>query len=568
MQLTNFLQLSDWSATTLLALSPLVGMLLALVWPTKNDRLIKWGVLAWSLVPLGLTLFLWISGGFNATLTSTGGDQSMIQQVDRISWIPFLNVNYFVGLDGMNFPLVLLTTILTPIAILAAFQVKERARVYLALLLLLESAMLGYFVALDFFLLFVFWEFSLVPMFFIINNWGGPNRRYAAFKFFVYTMAGSVGMLLIFEFLYLATGTFDLAILARLGQGLPVDPNLITPQIGSLVYEPGMTLQTLVFGAVRGIGLTNVLGSSSGTYAAIVFWLIFVAFAVKLAVWPLHTWLPDAYSQAPTSGSMLIAGVMSKMGAYGMLRIMLPLFPQQAQYFAPVLALLGLASILFGAYAGLVQTDLKRLIGYASINHMGYVMLGIAAAAAAGSMQLSPAAITNVRASALNGVQVQMIAHGFSTAALFFLAGMLYERIGNYEFEQFGGLRRVMPVFAGVMGMAMFANLGLPGLMGFVGEFFIFRGAWGTQPLITAIAVLGLIVTALVLIRMYQKIFYGATNPRLANLPDMRIGGWEFNVVLPLLALLLVFGVYPKPVMDLANTAATLMAQVFTNLAG
>jgi NADH-quinone oxidoreductase subunit M len=378
-------------------------------------------------------------------------------------------------------------------------------------------------------------------------------------------MAGSVGMLLIFEFIYLATGTFDLAILARLGQGLAVDPSLIAPKIGSLAYQPGMTLQDLVFGAVQGIGLTNILGNSAGTYGALIFWSIFVAFAVKLAIWPLHTWQPDTYEQAPTSGSMIVSGVMSKMGAFGMIRVMIPLFPQQAKYFAPALAIFALASILFGAYGGLAQTNLKRLIAYASINHMGYVLLGLAAFASAAPTDLG-ALDANIRASAMNGVQMQMVAHGFSTAALFFLAGALYDRTGTYQLDQFGGLRRVMPVFAGVMGVAMFANLGLPGLAGFVGEFFIFRGAWGTQPLITGIAVLGLIVTALVLLRMYQKIFYGATNSRLADLPDMRVDGWEFGVTAPLLVLLLIFGVYPKPLMDLVNTAATIMGQVFKNL--
>jgi NADH-quinone oxidoreductase subunit M len=542
-------------------LSPLICKVLALVWPGKDDRTVRWGVFAWSLVPLGLVLFLWFHGDFNPRLVSEVAGQAVIQQVDRVQWIPFLNAQYFVGLDGMNFPLILLTVALTPFCILASFGIKTRPRVYLALMLMLESAMLGYFVSFNFLLMFLFWEFSLVPMFFIINNWGGENRRYAAFKFFVYTMAGSVGMLLIFEFIYLATGTFDFAILARLGQGLGVDPSLIAPKIGSLLYEPGMNLQQLVFGAAQGLGL----GGSAGLYGAIIFWSIFVAFAVKLAIWPLHTWQPDTYSQAPTSGSMIVSGVMSKMGAYGMLRLMLPLFPQQAKYFAPALAVLALASILFGAYSGLAQTDLKRQIAYASINHMGYVLLGISAAAAVATTKLGGLDVA-IRTSALNGVHMQMIAHGFSTAALFFLAGALYERTGTYQLDQFGGLRRVMPVFAGVMGVAMFANLGLPGLAGFVGEFFIFRGSWGTQPLITGIAVLGLIVTALVLIRMYQKIFYGATNPKLTSIPDMRIGGWEFGVTVPLLLFLLVFGVYPKPLMDLANTAARAMAQVFANL--
>lgn len=560
--LTDFLQLSEWGVTTILALSPLIGMVLALVWPSKDDNIVRWGVFAWSLVPLGITLYLWFSGGFNAGLLSADGKQAMIQQVDRVQWIPFLNAQYFVGLDGMNFPLIFLTTVLTPLCILAAFRIQTRQRVYLALMLLLESAMLGYFVSLNFLLMFLFWEFSLVPMFFIINNWGGDNRRYAAFKFFVYTMAGSVGMLIIFEFIYLATGTFDLAVLARLAQGLPVDPTLLAPKFGAVAYQPGMKLGEMIYYAAQDSGLTSLLGNSTGTYSAIIFWCIFVAFAVKLAVWPLHTWQPDTYENAPTSGSMIVSAVMSKMGAYGMIRVMMMLFPDQTRHFAPVLALFALASILFGAYAGLQQTNLKRLIAYASINHMGYVLLGLAAMAAVGPVDLGQLS-TNIRASAMNGVQAQMVAHGFSTAALFFLAGELYERTKTYDLGQFGGLRKVMPVFAGIMGVAMFANLGLPGLAGFVGEFFIFRGAWATQPVITAVATLGLIVTALVLIRMYQKIFYGATNPRLTNLPDIKVGSWAFNVTVPLLVLLLIFGVYPKPLMDLANTAATVMAQAF-----
>ncbi|MFD3164828.1 NuoM family protein [Herpetosiphon sp. NSE202] len=564
--LNEFIKFSDWSITTLIALSPLVGMLLALVFPkpAQNSRTIAWGVFAWSLVPLGLTLFLWLSGGFNPALASVTGDQAMIQQVDRVRWVPFFNADYFVGLDGMNFPLVFLTTALTPVCILAAFRIKQRQNVYLALMLLLESAMLGYFVSLNFLLLFLFWEFSLVPMFFIINNWGGENRRYSAFKFFVYTMAGSVGMLIIFEFIYLATGTFDLVVLSRLAQGLPVDPSLLAPKLGA-GYSNGATLQSMLFSAVEDVGLTNILGNSNGTPAAIIFWCIFVAFAVKLAVWPLHTWQPDTYENAPTSGSMIVSAVMSKMGAYGMIRLMIMLFPKQTNYFAPVLAIFALASILFGAYAGLAQTNLKRLIAYASINHMGYVLLGLAAAASAAPESLGNLDL-NIRISALNGVQAQMVAHGFSTAALFFLAGELYERTGTYQLDQFGGLRKVMPIFAGIMGVAMFANLGLPGLAGFVGEFFIFRGAWGTQPVITTIAVLGLIVTALVLIRMYQKIFYGPVNHKLTNLPDIKVGDWAFNVTLPLIIVLLVFGIYPKPLMDLSNYAATVMAQVFTSL--
>lgn len=556
----NYIQMSNGPWLTFLVLSPLAGMLLvALAGALRlDDRLVKIGATAWSLTSLGLALFLW--AGFNANAVADG--QSVIQFVEKIPWIDAIKVDYFLGVDGISLPLVLLTVVMAPIAMLASFSVESRVKMHYALLFLLEAAMLGYFVALNFFFFFIFWEFSLVPAFFIIQNWGRDpenTRRYAAFKFFVYTMAGSVGMLLLFQFFYVATraagiATFDLVTLGRLGQGLPVE---------------GVqgTLQEIIFRYVERTGITSYLGPYPLLYSSIAFWAIFIAFAIKLAVWPFHTWLPDAYAEAPTAGSILLSAVMSKMGAYGMLRIMLPLVPEAAQFFGPAIGALALVGIVAGAFGALSYTggDVKRLIGYTSINHMGYVALAIAAVAT-----LNSAADGQSRALALNGAVMQMVAHGLSTGALFLLVGYLYQRTGTYSLRDWGGLRKVMPMFSGVMGVALFANLGLPGLAGFVGEFFIFRGTWASLPFFTLLATVGLVVSALALLHMYARIFNGPLNPRWDSShggrtpSDMRVASREFLAAAPLLLLLLILGIYPAPIMDLANQTATALVNVFT----
>ncbi len=556
---------------TLLLLSPLFGvLLLTLGTLTKLDeRTTQWGVVAWMLVPLGIAVYL--TAAFQPDLVRDG--QAAIQFAEKVPWIDAVRVDYFVGLDGLNLPMVLLTTLIAPIAVLAPPVSRLRPRLYYTLLLLLEAAMLGYFVALDFFFFFIFWEFSLVPAFFMLLIWGRDNHRSAGFIFFIYTMAGSIGMLLLFQFIYLAVRaagvpTFDLIALGRLGQGLGF-AGVNTP------------LQAILFDYAASLGITQVLGNNPLLYSGIAFWAIFIAFAIKLAVFPFHTWQPDSYTTAPTGASIMLAAVMSKMGAYGMLRIMLPLVPEAANVNAPIIGGLALLSILAGAYGALanVQGDMKRLIAYTSINHMGYVVLAIAAAAAVPAWAAADStALLDSRAMALNGALLQMVAHGLSTAALFLLAGMLYVRVGTYNLTAYGGLRVVAPTFAGMFGVAMFANLGLPGLAGFVAEFFIFRGAWATLPFTTLLATVGLVVTALALLRLFDALFLGRQPTADHDTADhdtvtaartaADLSPREFWLTAPLLLALLALGIFPSLVMNLTNVTVTEAVGVFARLVG
>ncbi len=545
---------------SLMTFLPLVGAVLAAITPERGDgRLQKWGALLLSLVPLGIALYVTATYGGGAI---DNGLQQVFDYVERLPWISVLGIEYKLGVDGISLPLVILTTLLTPLAILASFNITDRPAYFIALTLALETAMLGILLSLNWFLFFIFWELSLIPSMFLISGWGRARRRYAAFKFMVYTMAASVGMLLAFELLYLATrhagrATLDMIELARLAQGLPVAG--IQGDLTMLVYR-----------FLQDLGLVNVLGGSPAFYMGILFLATFVALAVKLAVWPLHTWLPDAYGEAPAPALLLIAGVLTKMGAFAMLRLLLPIFPAQMQGAAFALGFLAVMSIIGGAWVAYdtaraplrseqKPNDLKRVIAYLSINHMGYVMLAIAAAGAAGATS-DPDDLTS-RVIAINGALVQLFAHGLSISAMFFLAGMLAERTGSYELASHGGLRSAMPVLAGLMGVALFAYLGLPGLASFVGEFFILRGAWAMLPLWTIVAAVGLVISALALLLVYQRIFLGPTDQRPTDLRDVSIREW--CVLLPLLALLLAFGVYPLPLMRIANETALALVRFF-----
>lgn len=450
-----------------------------------------------------------------------------MQWVERHSWIPGLGVEYVVGVDGLGLAMVALTVLLVPMALLVSWTLTERVPLYFGLVLWLEAGLIGTFTALNFFHWFLFWELCLIPAFFLIRLWGGPDRGSAATQFFVYTMAGSVALLLAFLALFLATGTFDFGRLAELG--------------GRGGWAARFE-ENLDWGGVSG-----------STLARLVFLGAFLGFAVKVPVMPFHTWLPSAYAEAPTGTTMLLTGAMSKMGVYGILRILIPLFGAEARALLAPLLWLAVAGGVIAAATAFAQRDLKRMFAYSSVNHLAYCLLGIFAAVGAGGEagRLDPE-----RSMALGGVVVQMFNHGITAAALFAFVAFLEQRSGGRRgIEDFGGLRRRVPVFCGLMGAAVFASLGLPGLSGFVGEFMIFKGSFALEPAAAATAALGLLLTAVFLLTFLHRVFHGPLNPRWAGMADL--GGRELLAVVPAMALMLVIGVVPQALLGVLKATVT-----------
>ncbi|MBI3762882.1 MAG: NADH-quinone oxidoreductase subunit M [Chloroflexi bacterium] len=501
---------------SLILFTPLAGMALIALVPGDQKQGIRWVAFLSSLVPLALSVVLWL--GYNPAV---GG----FQFEEHAVWYAAINSAYHLGVDGISVPMILLTGILTPLAILISFSVEDRPKMHMMLFLMLETGMMGVFLSLDLILFFLFWEIGLVPMYFLINVWGGKDRRYASFKFFVYTMAGSVGMLLAIQIIGLTSGTFDMVKLFDLW---PAFNREFIPWV------------------------------STGTLKAIAFWAFTIAFAIKVPVWPLHTWLPDAHTEAPTAGSMLLAGVLLKLGAYGFLRLVLPLYPQESYRFSGMLALFALLAILFGAYAAYGQTDFKRLVAYSSVNHMGFVVLGIAVAAWARQTGLSKSdAII-----ATNGAVLQMFAHGLSSAAMFLLVGVIYDRTHTRQFTDFGGLWPYAPVYGGILIFCAMASVGLPGLSGFVAEFMVVRGSWPVYTLVTALSMLGLLFTGAYLLKAIQKVLHGPVNQKLVDEAQhhgvrLEIGVREVVAVAPLMALMLFVGIWPAWITNVINAAVT-----------
>ncbi len=488
---------------SLIIFLPLLGGLIILFIPKGNEASMRTVALLFSAASLALTVIA------AASFHLGGGMQ--LQELSR--WIPSIGINYHLGVDGLSLPLIILTAALSVVSLVYSWRVEMRVKEYLFLFLLLQTGMLGVFAALDFFLFYIFWEVTLVPMYFLIAIWGGPRKEYAAIKFFLYTLVGSLAMLLAILVMYFNAQPHTFSML-------------------ELIQQQPLANKPLL--------------------AALAFWGFFLSFAIKVPMWPFHTWLPDAHVEAPTAGSVLLAGVLLKMGTYGFVRVSLPMLPETFKAYALVIAILALLGIVYGALVAMAQTDLKKLVAYSSVNHMGYVMLGIAAAAGAVG-DLSKAASAAV---ALNGAVFEMVAHGVITGALFLLVGVLYDyRAHTRGVDEFGGLGARLPIYTGITTLAMLASLGLPGLMGFVAEFFIFLGSFGIFPYFTAVAVTGVVFTAAMFLWTIQRIFLGPFNARWASLPDM--DGREKVALVPLAALMLVFGVYPKPLLDLINAAMT-----------
>jgi len=486
---------------TLVTLFPILGVLVILFYSPEQKNAVRWTALITSLITFGISL--WVLAQFDAS-------EADLQLVIELPWIQVggWNISYHLGVDGLSILLVLLTTLLTPISILSTWTaVEERVKEFMIFFLLLEVGMVGVFLAMDLFLFYIFWEFTLVPMYFLIGLWGGPNRLYAAIKFFLYTMAGSILMLLAILWLGIRQGTFSLPELIALN-AIPAD---------------------------------------------VQFWLFLAfaaAFAIKVPMWPLHSWLPDAHVEAPTAGSVILAGVLLKMGTYGFIRFNIPLFPEAAVQLAPWMALLAVIGILYGAAVSYPQRDVKKLVAYSSVSHLGFVVLGLFA--------LNPQGI--------QGGILQMVNHGLSTGALFIIVGMIYERRHTREMDAFGGLWKVMPIYAALTLIVALSSMGLPGLNGFVGEFTILLGAFGSDsigsPWYAGFAAVGVILAAIYILYMFQKMFLGPVDKEEnRGLQDLTFR--EIITLVPLLILIFWIGLYPAPFFNLmAPTVDNLVAIV------
>jgi NADH-quinone oxidoreductase subunit M len=484
--------------------------------------LAKWVAVAFGAVALIVTLGMW--HGFDAGVAG-------MQMQERHAWIASLNIEYRLGVDGLGLLMLLLSAVVVLIAMAASSQIGERVRLYFALVLLLETCLFGAFTALNFIHWFTFWELSLVPAFFLIKLWGGPKRTAAATQFLVYTMVGSVAMLLSFVALYAGTGTFDfldLAKLAHTGQLMPV----VLSKMAVASVSPQHVAMLLFLGA-------------------------FLGFAVKVPIVPFHTWLPDAYAEAPTGTTILLTGAMSKMGLYGFLRIVLPIFGEQMQAVLTPLLWLAVASVVLSAYAALAQKDMKRIFAYSSINHLGYCMLGIFAVARSTG---GDANMLTQKSAAISGVLLQMFNHGITAATIFWFLAMMEARSrGLRGVDDFGGLRKVAPVLAGLMGIAMFSSLGLPGLNGFIGEFLIFKGAFPLTGWATSLCALGLLITAIFILGVIQRVFSGPLNVRWAQFRDLSMA--ERVSVLPVIATMFAIGLYPQILLGVLHTTVVQIVQ-------
>ena len=510
---------------------PVLGMAIVLLIPDSKRNAIRWTAAAVTGIQVILAAIIYSS--FNQLKTGINDVESFqfVEHynwitVDAVPWVGKINIDYFLGLDGLSILMVILTALIAFVGVVSSWNIQKMVKGYFALYLLLITGIMGVFVALDFFLFFIFWEVMLLPMYFLIGIWGGPQREYAAIKFFLYTFVGGILMLLTMLALYFSVAYTD-------------------PATGETVHTFNILHMMNPENFVEG----GLLSGADTTWRYVAWMALFINFAIKIPVFPFHTWLPDAHVQAPTPISVILAGVLLKLGAYGLLRINFPILPDATLYFGYFMAILGMISIIYGALCAMAQEDFKKLIAYSSISHMGIVILGLAAFNTQGMV----------------GGVLQMFNHGIITAVLFLSVGVLYDRAHTRGLNDFGGMANQMPRYTGIAMVGMFAAMGLPGLNGFVSELFSFLGAFETYRWITMISVTGIIITAAYILWTIQRIYLGEVPARWKELKDLTLR--EYISLVPLIILIILLGIYPSLAIDLINSSLNELVELL-NMGG
>jgi|SRR5690554_373222 len=521
---------SSFPILSLITFLPILGMIIVLALPKTREKLIK--SITVFVTGLQVVLAIIILAGYNYSLGGIN-DASSFQFIEKFrwidisgfSWIGHIKIDYFLGIDGLSVPMVLLTALISFIAAISSWNIEKSVKGYFALYLLLDTGMMGVFVALDFFLFYIFWELMLLPMYFLIGIWGGPRREYAAIKFFLYTLLGSVFILLVMIGLYFSVNE-------TLADGTKVFTFNMLTMMDSANYTQD--------------GILSMFNPNNLRFIA--YLALFVGFAIKIPMFPFHTWLPDAHVEAPTPISVILAGVLLKMGTYGILRISYPVFPEITHQLLWYIGLFGMINILYGALCAMAQKDFKKLIAYSSVSHMGFVLLGMASLNSLG----------------VSGAIFQMFNHGTITAMLFLIVGVLYDRTHTRGLDDFGGMATQMPVYTGFTTVAFFAAIGLPGLSGFVSEAFVFLGAFGHELIrtVTIISALGIVLGAGYMLWTLQRVFLGTVKEKWSGLKDLTAR--EYIMFAPLTIIIIFLGVYPSAMLDLMNTSVNAMVKLMS----
>lgn len=516
---------------SVLIFAPMLSGLIVALLPAENKQLSRWVALTLSLVVGAVAIAVFIAYQENYEGIEAGASKFLMESESE--WFEILGSTWHLGVDGISVAMVLLTAILVPLAILVSWEVDDRANIHLGLLLMFEGTLMGVFCAMDLMVFFLFYELSLVPIYFLIDQWGGKNRKYAATKFMIYSVGGTLGMLLATQLLGWTANTFDIQTLTETWPLFDGDGG-------------------------------NFLGRNIDLVKGLAFAGFMVAFAIKVPVWPFHTWLPDAHGEAPTAGSMLLAGVMLKLGAYGFIRLVVPFFPDVWISEATILgvsftvagffAFLAMLGIVLGAFAALGQHDIKRLVAYSSVNHMGFVAIGIAVMALAYGRAFMEGSEQHLQDAvfATNGAVMQMFNHGLSSAAMFLLAGAIYHKTHTRDIREYGGLWVKAPIYGGIFIFTSMASLGLPGLNGFIGEFLVVRGTWPVFTWLTVLSMIGLLFTGSYILKGIRATLHGPFNLKWRDY-KLEIELREFIAIAPLMVLMLVTGLYPNWILPIIN---------------